>query len=151
MGAEADIRALSFEDGVKDAERRMAEQMGTKELTPAQERRGNEVACQKLRKQVAEKELKEKIIEILASCLSDNDVMPRATEIFTAFEEAGYVKLAEDQSLPNPYGKVAYERLKAVLEDHRINEELEISVVGETQQDMLEASWRRVEVKKWKS
>ncbi len=34
-----------------------------------------------------DKELREKIAEILASCLSDNDIKPRVKEIFDAFEE----------------------------------------------------------------
>ena len=43
--------------------------------------------------------LDETIVEILASCLSDNDVRPRKDEIFSAFREAGYMtrkELAQD-------------------------------------------------------
>lgn len=38
-------------------------------------------------------ELEDRIIEILASCLSDNDVRPRAKEIFDVFNEAGYMNV----------------------------------------------------------
>lgn len=48
---------------------------------------------------MTEEELREKIIEILASCLSDNDVRPRVKEVFDSYKEAGYVRVADDQEL----------------------------------------------------
>ena len=45
------------------------------------------------------------------------------------------VYLSKDQSLPCQYGKVAYERLKAVLLDHKIDVSLLDSAVGEAQVD----------------
>lgn len=52
---------------------------------------------------------------------------------------AQWVRLSDDQTLPNQYGKVAYERLKAVLIDHKIDIALLDSVVGEAQLDMVDA------------
>ena len=46
------------------------------------------------------KKEEEKLIEIVASALSDNDVRGRVDEILALIKEAGYVRLADDQSLP---------------------------------------------------
>jgi len=48
-------------------------------------------------------ELVDTITEILASCLSDNDVRPRVGEIFDAFKEAGFIQVEEVELPESPY------------------------------------------------
>lgn len=74
-----------------------------------------------------EDKLVETIIEILASCLTDNDVRPRTNEIFSAFREAGYmtrVELAQDVS---GYFSGRFEKIVCGLIQDTINQHGEIN------------------------
>ena len=85
---------------------------------------------------------------------SPEEVVVLQTELRRYFEERikeakvearkGYVQLADDQSLPESVGRVAYERLFAVMEDRKIDIFLLDRVVGETQMDMLKDCWRKI-------
>lgn len=69
------------------------------------------------------KELEGKIVEILASCLSDNDVKPRAKEVFDAFREAGYMTKVEFAQLisgrfSNQFEKLVCGSIQDTLNSH---------------------------------
>ena len=81
------------------------------------------------------------------SKLEQGDFIEYANQILSLKDKNGKPMLGiinPDWSLPDQWGKVAYERLKALLEDHNIKEHWLDSVVGETQTDMLASNFRRV-------
>lgn len=68
-----------------------------------------------------------------------------AHQVLARIKEAGYVQLAEDQTLPeNPHRKsVEEERISDGKWSKRISES-NIVVCDDAQQDMLKAGWRKV-------
>src|SRR3990167_2447613 len=63
----------------------------------------------------SEEKLREQITEILASCLSDNDIRPRVNEVLEAFEEAGYLlvepvqlEVLSDEEIKKAWGQLPY-------------------------------------------
>ncbi len=80
-------------------------------------------------------------------CLPSHYCFRKAKEILAVIKETGYVKLADDQSLPDKQ----FIKFKAIPElTMPVQKELAdtaIMVYEQSQQDMLKAGWRKMEVK----